>query len=637
MTVRTNSQNSKKTGLKQAKAPGLLGWMAPIDSSTSDENRYSRPNAYGENLEIRDGFFCSGADSIHVTPDDCLLCAVSGLLAPGKPQGAPQHSNAEALATMYRHNPDTIGEQLGGHFSAVILDVQKGEAKLFTDKIGSCALYVAQSSAGIFFGTSAKEVNDLMNSSVAEAKSEKLNYQSFYNYVYFHMVPATETIYTGLSKLRAATCLTGSALRNPPELRSTYYWKPRFREEVVHSSKKMQLELRSALRCAVAAAAPAHGKSGAFLSGGLDSSTVAGMLSEIQGGTCDAYAIGFDAAGYDEMAYARITANHFGIKLHEYYVTPDDIVAALPEIVKGYDEPFGNSSALPAYFCARMAADDGISTLLAGDGGDEIFAGNERYAKQKAFHYYEKTPEFIREKLLSNLLALFPDSFSLARKTRSYISQAKTPLPARLQTYNFLHQNAPDDVFADDFLCQVDTRVPLQILESVYREPEQASELNRMLYLDWQFTLADNDLRKVSQACALAGVKVSYPMLDDGLIDFSLDIPSDWKLPGSKLRDFYKKALQGWLPDATLNKSKQGFGLPFGVWMKDHKPLQELAYNNILALRDRGIFKASFLEKAIDQHRDGHAAYYGELIWILMVLELWLAENEADWTANGQQ
>jgi asparagine synthase (glutamine-hydrolysing) len=148
-----------------------------------------------------------------------------------------------------------------------------------------------------------------------------------------------------------------------------------------------------------------------------------------------------------------------------------------------------------------------------------------------------------------------------------------------------------------------------------------------MLFLDWQFTLADNDLRKVSQTCAVAGVDVAYPMLDDDLVDFSMGIPSEMKLPGKQLRDFYKKALRGWLPEATLNKSKQGFGLPFGVWMSTHRPLQEIAYDNILKLKSRGIFNSAFLENAIAMHRTGHAAYFGELIWILCVLELWMSSH----------
>ena len=149
-----------------------------------------------------------------------------------------------------------------------------------------------------------------------------------------------------------------------------------------------------------------------------------------------------------------------------------------------------------------------------------------------------------------------------------------------------------------------------------------------MLYLDWQFTLADNDLRKVSHMCALAGVEVAYPMLDDSLLTLAGEIPDEWKLKGQQLRYFYKKALTNWLPQETITKKKQGFGLPFGVWMQTHKPLQEMAYDSLVKLKSRPYFKAEFLDKLIKLHREGHAAYYGELIWILTVLELWLERHE---------
>ena len=196
-----------------------------------------------------------------------------------------------------------------------------------------------------------------------------------------------------------------------------------------------------------------------------------------------------------------------------------------------------------------------------------------------------------------------------------------------MQAYNFLHRNAPDSVFTPAFLEQVSTAYPLQLLRETFNDPADAGDLNRMLYLDWQITLADNDLRKVNRACEMAGVSVRYPMLDDALVEFSTAIPSQWKLPGRTLRDFYKRALAGWLPQATLDKEKHGFGLPFGVWMRSYAPLSEMAYDCVLRLKHRDIFREDFLDRAIALHRADHAAYYGSLIWILTALELWLEAN----------
>jgi len=124
--------------------------------------------------------------------------------------------------------------------------------------------------------------------------------------------------------------------------------------------------------------------------------------------------------------------------------------------------------------------------------------------------------------------------------------------------------------------------------------------------------------------CALAGVDVAYPMLDDALVEFSCQVPSAWKIKGTELRHFYKHALKGWLPEATITKRKQGFGLPFGVWMQTYTPLRELAYDNLLKLKNRDFIRPEFIDKAIKMHQSEHAAYYGELVWIFTVFELWM-------------
>ena len=542
--------------------------------------------------------------------------------------------DAQALLALYRTYGKNCLTRLHGSWAVVIVDPQQQCILAATDRLGRQPLYFKVADGHVLIA------DNLSNLRTTGDKVEP-DVQALYHYLYFHMVPAPVAAVSGFRKLAMAQSLELGA----DGQKLSFYWSPAFSESTPEPLPAARQALKAHLRTAVQrctqipdvpAGATGHTKIGAFLSGGLDSSTVAGMLSEIQGGKAEAYSIGFDAEGYDEMPYARLAARHFGITLHEHYVTPDDVVRALPQIAAAFDEPFGNSSVLPAYFCARMAAEDGVSILLAGDGGDELFAGNERYASQKIFERYRGLPAWLRSGLVEPLVRSLPAAFPLARKGRSFLRQANIPLPARLQYYSFLEQNSPDDVFTPAFMHGVDRARPLQLLNDIYHRPDDATTLSRMLYLDWQITLADNDLRKVNQACAMAGVKVRYPMLDDELVEFSTRIPSDWKLPGkkadsSKLRHFYKQSLTGWLPDETINKTKHGFGLPFGVWMKTHKPLQELAYENIVRLKSREIFLPGFLDKAVDNHRNGHAAYFGELIWVLMCLELWLSVNAPDY------
>lgn len=526
--------------------------------------------------------------------------------------------DAAAFIRDYLANPQAIHFHSAGAF--VLLDFAARRVVAATDRLGRTSVYFASEAGGLSVATQLRDVRALN-------RPELLSEQSLYSYVYFHMVPAPMSVLAGVSKLRAAESLEADA----DGLEVKRYWVPRFQESARGLDRKaMQQQLRSLLKESVSRSLGQGGRAGAFLSGGLDSSSVAGMLSEVATSETSAFAIGFEAEGYDEMAYARISAEHFGVKLHEYYVTPDDVVAALPEIAGSFSEPFGNSSALPAYFCARMAADAGFDVLLAGDGGDELFAGNERYAKQRVFERYQDLPGWIRHPVSALAPRLLADSTSLGTKVRSFLRQAETPLPERLWFYSFLEQTDPESVFSADFLSSVDRSGVAKVLKNTYDSATAASALNRMLHLDWQITLADNDLRKVGQACALAGVRVEYPLLDDAILDFSTGIPSAWKLQPGSLRKFYKEAMRGWLPDATLNKAKHGFGLPFGVWMREHAPLRELAHDKVIRLGDRKIFSRQFLETAIRQHQTGHASYFGELVWVLCALELWLEANRPD-------
>lgn len=578
----------------------------------------------------RKGFFGQTSGNLAFDHVNCQSASMSSVVI-GNPYWAEtelqliakQQGHAQALLQAYQRYGDNFLNSIKGAFALILVDHNRLRSISCIDRLGQFSLYFAETPDSWVI---ASDVSYLLSHPKVD---KEITEQGLYNYIYFHMVPAPGTIYRGIQKLQAAHRLIIDNNHSCIDR----YWTPSFSE---HSSKNIDEyseQLREHLHNSVNRAAQYSDNTGCFLSGGLDSSSVAGFMSQVSNG--EAFSIGFSADGYDEMEYARLTAKHFKVKLNEYYVTPDDVVEALPLIAGSYLEPFGNSSALPAYFCARLASEQGITALLAGDGGDELFAGNERYGHQNIFSPYLSIPPSLRQAIINPLINKLPDGFPLASKAQSYLKQANTPLPDRLQTYNFLHQFSPSSLFRQDFLEATIEEQPLNLQRQIYNSPEDCSTLNRQLYLDWQFTLADNDLRKVSHMCALAGTKVHYPMLDDELVEFSCQIPSRWKLKSSPLnsnqglRHFYKYALKGWLPDATINKSKQGFGLPFGVWLTTHKPLREMAYEALDRIKQRKIFHNAFIDRCIKLHREGHAAYYGELIWLLMVLEFWLERHQS--------
>jgi asparagine synthase (glutamine-hydrolysing) len=293
------------------------------------------------------------------------------------------------------------------------------------------------------------------------------------------------------------------------------------------------------------------------------------------------------------------------------------------------DEPFANASIVPAYLCARYARAEGTERLLAGDGGDEIFGGNARYANQWIFELYGKVPQPLRDWFIEPLTLGIPggDAIAPLRKVRSYIRQAKVPLPDRLETYNFLHRTPLADIFDPGFLAGIDHDHPLEDLRDAYGRAASRSSINRMMHLDLKITLADNDLRKVNQACGLAGVDVRYPLLDDEMLELAARVPPHMQVRRTQLRWFFKQALADFLPREIIDKKKHGFGLPVGLWMAEHAPLAELTRESLAALRRRGILNHTYLDWLERQHREAHASYYGVMLWVLVMLEQWIEHH----------
>ena len=440
--------------------------------------------------------------------------------------------------------------------------------------------------------------------------------QAIFDYLYFHVIPSPRTVFKGVFRLPPAHC----ALFEGGRLTVEPYWVPRFTEPSNPTFAPLAAEFRQLLRDAVATQLDGS-KPACFLSGGTDSSTVAGMIGDVAGRPAATYSIGFEAEGYDEMQYARIAAKRFGTEHHEYYVTPDDLVRSIPTVAAHYDQPFGNSSALPAYYCAKMARDDGVTKLLAGDGGDELFGGNSRYAKQRIFGYYGGVPQALRQGLLEPLLEHTPlGALPLARKGRSYVEQAKVPLPDRMQMYNLLLRLGVDQVFTPDFLAQVDQADPLRQQRAVWQQVPDASPLNRMLAYDWRYTLAEADLPKVCGTTQLAGVAVGFPLLDQALGGFLTAAALRLQAQGAEAA----LVLQGGaarLParrDPRRRRSKalacrSACGRRGTTGFDDLQPIRCRHWHLAALCGDHSssLFSTNCLP--------AHPGYYGEMVWILMM------------------
>ena len=534
-------------------------------------------------------------------------------------EAARQSGPAAGLLVSWRKlGPDMAGA-LRGAYAFIVADAQAGCVFLAVDRFAVHPLCYRLDGDRL-------AVSD--RADCVDGRGDELDPQAIFDFLYFHMIPAPRTIFHKVRRLPAAHAL----LVDKNGSREFRHWRAGFDEASRVSFASAKERFLDLVRESVDEQIEGEPRVGAFLSGGTDSSTVAGMLGRITGEPARAYSIGFDAKGFDEMEYARVAARHFGCNHQEYYVTPADVLDALPAIARHHDQPFGNSSALPAYYCARMAASDGCTKMLAGDGGDELFGGNARYATQQVFEFYHRLPQGMRRTIEpfcgdGSLLRRIPG----LRQATGYVRHSRIPMPDRMQSFNLIMYLDPAKVLTPGLLAGIDVGGPLQHMRGTWRECQARSLINRMLAYDWRYTLADSDLPKVQGACAMAGMPVGYPLLADRLADFSMALPPDWKVRRLKLRWFFKEALRDFLPPATITKKKKGFGLPFGVWTANDPALKKLAADSLHGLAERGVIRAEFVRRLLDDLLPEHPNYYGEMVWILTVLEQWLREHVPDY------
>ena len=610
---------------------GLCGWFCHTRGSLAGPeviaqmaaaiNRYDASAVHSVCAEFGAVAAAAAGKDFDVFQDDKQLVAIWGharFTDAELAKLAQRDGIAQTLAHGYAHKRTDVFAALSGSFALAILNGRSGESVLAIDRMGIRPLCYRVTGDTLVFGSALDAITAF------PAIGPEIDPQAVYDYVYFHMVPAPGTIYPGVRRLLPGEYVVW---RNG-KVEIGRYWEMRFVENEQRSFPELKDKFLTILRESVREAS-GLGTVGTFLSGGTDSSTLAGLLGEVTGQPARTYSIGFEAEGYDEMEYARIAARHFGTRHNEYYVTPDDVVKAIPAIAACFDQPFGNASAVPTYYCAKLAKDGGVQTLLGGDGGDELFGGNARYAKQYLYSLYSDLPPIVRKNLIEPIAFALPGGIGPVGKVQRYMRNALQPMPARYDNYNLLERLGADNIFTAEFLGTVDAQLPQALMARRYQLTHAKSLINRMLAFDLQYTLADNDLPKVTRACELAGIDVRFPLLDDAVVAFSAQLSPGLKLKRTSLRYFFKEALRGFLPNEVIVKKKHGFGLPFGLWLQTHQPLQQIALDSVADLKKRNIIRPEFIDELTSVRVRSHADYYGTMVWILMMLEQWFKQHRS--------
>jgi len=521
------------------------------------------------------------------------------------------------LSALYMMEGPQFVRRLRGAFALAVWDARRRILCLAVDHFGIKRLYYVTDHGRTAF---ASRPHPLVRTSHVEGRIDPT---VVYTYLNFGYVPAPASIFLGVKRLSPGHHLVVQAGR--PSLEA--YWDMTYREQRVSkpAAAARIYELTSAAVSTMMRGS--QGKNvGAFLSGGTDSSTVVGLMSRTTDLPVNAFSIGFREERYDELHYAELAARHFGAAHYTRRVTPEEAFQILPDLVDAYDEPFANNSAIGTFFCAKLARDCGVTQLLAGDGGDEIFGGNERYRTDRIFGAYHLIPPSIRTGLLESTLLRLPERGpKLLTRAQRYVRRARIPNPDRFYSYEFFFAREGRRLLAPDFASTAPADVPYAVLRTHYGTVSPTAELNRLLYLDLKLTIGDNDLLKVTRTADLAGVRVRFPMLDLSLVEFMGTLPASYKVRWLEKRHLFKRAFRPLLPAQTLAKAKHGFGVPTSVWLKSHGDFQALSRDTLLSRRtlQRGYFQPGAMEELFREHANDSTPYYGDFLWNALMLELW--------------
>jgi asparagine synthase (glutamine-hydrolysing) len=536
-------------------------------------------------------------------------------LRAGLDSGLDLSGTAALLAALYARHGSGFVEKLRGGFAVILWDIVERRLFAAIDGFGIKRLAWYDDEHVMMIATRADALR-------AGTGRLRINPRAIANVLNFSANLAPETIFEGVHRLLPGNTLTASTAGT----RTDSYWDLSYGGASGASEAALSRELEAVMERSVTSHCAGVPRSalGGFLSGGTDSSTVIGLMTRAAGEPVNAFSIGFQEPGFNELDYAEMAARAFSAKHHTYLVSARDCTDSLDSVVRCLDEPFGNSSAVATYFCARLAAEHGVYTLLAGDGGDELFGGNERYATENIFEPYQSIPKPLRTAVIEPLAAL-PIDVSVMRKARNYIRRANMAGVERMLSFQFLKTHAAAEIFDGDFLRSLDGYDVADIPARHYAAPAAGNHLDRLMYVDMKITLADNDLPKVTRMAELAGVTTRFPFLDRSVAQFSGQLPTQLKVKGFQKRYLFKKAFGNLLPTEIIRKKKHGFGIPVAVWMKNDPRMREVTHDTLGSARayERGYFRRQFIEELLRKHDSDGDIYYGDTLWVFLLLELW--------------
>ena len=525
------------------------------------------------------------------------------------------NSDTEAIVHAYEQFGADCPRHLRGMFAFAIWDENKEELFLARDRVGKKPILYAHVGDELIFGSEFTAL--LLHPNVGrEVLPEAIHY-----YLSFMCVPAPLTAYRQIKKLEP-----GHSLRftRTGEIKLERYWQPDFNQkakltEAEAGERAVEL-LREAVRVRLMSEVPL----GAFLSGGIDSSTVVALMSEASSEPVKTFSIGFDEQDFSELHHARRIAEHVGADHHEFIVRPDAL-EVLPLLVEHYGEPYADSSAIPTYYVARETRRH-VTVALNGDGGDECFAGYERYAAMRLAEKYRRLPNALREHVIEQAVGMLPSSElrrSRVRDVKRFLQAASMPTVERyLRWMSVLDRETKQELYAAEFRQQLNGHDAAEWLAPWFAKANGAGVVDAALLADTMTYLPNDLLVKVDIATMAVSLEARSPFLDHHVIEFAASLPEKYKLRGLTTKYLLKRVLKKLLPAENLERRKMGFGVPITHWLRGR--LAPFLRETLLSERSlqRGIFKPEQIARLVAEHTSAQKDHAHQL-WTLLMLELW--------------
>lgn len=524
-------------------------------------------------------------------------------------------SDTEVIAHLYEEEGKNFVHRLNGMFAIALWDQKRNVLCLVRDRLGIKPLHYTIDKNRLFF---ASEIKALLQSGI----DREVDFDALSQFFTFEYIPAPRTIFKKVQKLLPGHILTlehGGIDISP-------YWdinqdtRGKNRKEDKFYEEEIGRRLKESVRKRLLSDVPL----GVFLSGGIDSSAVTAMMSEVSPSRIKSFSIGFKEHSFNELEYAKTVADLFKTDHQEFVVESRMVRELVPTLIQYLDEPLADASVIPTFIISRLARKH-VTVALAGDGGDELFGGYDTYKAYKVAQFYRKIPGFIRDKIVKNIVFHLPASkkrLSLEFKAKKFISGIDYPPEiANAVWWGAYNPSEKDKLFAPGILnrAQEDVFSPIYFHLKNCRANDM---LDRLGYLDLKLYLQDDLLVKVDRMSMANSLEIRVPFLDHEFVNFAATIPASLKLKGLNTKYILKKALAKTLPPEILTRKKIGFDIPLGIWIRED--LKDFV-TDVLSpsrLKHHGFFNSSYIERILNEHFQG-TQNHRQLLWPLIIFQFW--------------